>query len=201
MLIGEDGNFKKSNLLEEKERLEDLSDCNKCDLRKGCNNIVLGEGNMDNKVMFIGEAPGRQEDKKQRPFVGDAGMLLNDIFNAVNINRKEVYITNIVKCRPPGNRTPTEDEAITCSYILKREFEVVNPKLVIPLGSTALNYLVDKDLYITHCHGKWFNKGDIYFLPTFHPAYLLRRKDIKKAAYLDFKKVKASINRLEELMK
>lgn len=173
--------------------------CERCHLRDTCTQVVMGEGSIDNKIMFIGEGPGANEDKKGRPFVGRAGNLLNKILKSVNIKRKDIYITNIVKCRPPENRNPSSEEMEACSPILKTEIKYIKPKVIVPLGSVALKYLVGPDKKITKDRGKWFNKGDIYFLPTFHPAYLLRNASMKKAVWKDFKLIKKSIERIEEI--
>ena len=204
MLIDKNGNFnikneynytqKKYHSLKEK-----VLKCNRCQLREKCSQVVMGEGAVNNKIMFIGEAPGATEDKRGRPFVGRAGQLLNKILDAINIKRKDVYISNIVKCRPPGNRKPTISEAKTCSSILKAEFEIVKPKVIVPMGATAFKHLLNTDSSITESRGQWFQRGDFYFLPTFHPAYLLRNKNMKKYVWRDFKLIKKSVERIEEL--
>ncbi len=173
--------------------------CNRCRLRETCTQVVMGEGSLDHKIMFIGEGPGSTEDKKGRPFVGRAGRLLDKILESVNINRKDVYITNIVKCRPPDNRNPHDKEMKACSPILKTEVKYIKPKVIVPLGSVSLKYLLGSDKQITKDRGKWFNKGNLYFLPTFHPAYLLRNANMKKKVYKDFLKIKKSIDRINEL--
>jgi len=173
--------------------------CERCRLRESCTQVVMGEGSLENKIMFIGEGPGASEDKKGRPFVGRAGRLLDKILKSVNIKRKDIYITNIVKCRPPENRNPTENEMEACSPILKTEIKYIKPKVIVPLGSVALKYLVGPQRKITEDRGNWFNKGELYFLPTFHPAYLLRNANMKRPVWNDFKKIKKSIERINEL--
>lgn len=173
--------------------------CERCHLRETCTQIVMGEGSLENKIMLIGEGPGGTEDKKGKPFVGRAGRLLDKILKSVNIKRKNIYITNIVKCRPPENRNPTREEMKACSPILKTEIKYIKPKVIVPLGSIALKYLVGSDKKITEDRGKWFNKGDVYFLPTFHPAYLLRNANMKKYVWKDFKLIKKTIERINEL--
>ena len=173
--------------------------CERCRLRESCTQVVMGEGSLENKIMFIGEGPGASEDKKGRPFVGRAGRLLDKILKSVNIKRKDIYITNIVKCRPPENRNPTENEMEACSPILKTEIKYIKPKVIVPLGSVALKYLVEPQRKITEDRGNWFNKGELYFLPTFHPAYLLRNANMKRPVWNDFKKIKKSIERINEL--
>ena len=175
--------------------------CERCKLREGCKQVVMGEGSLDNKIMFIGEGPGANEDKIGRPFVGKAGKLLDKIFNSVNINREDVYISNIIKCRPPYNRTPSISEAKACMPILKSEIELIDPKVIVTLGSTALKYLVDPDMSITKNRGQWIERGKYYILPTFHPAYLLRNPNVKKSVWRDFKLISKSIDRINELKK
>ena len=173
--------------------------CTRCNLRETCTQVVMGEGSLDHKIMFIGEGPGGTEDKKGRPFVGRAGRLLDKILKSVKIKREDVYITNIVKCRPPDNRNPSDKEMEACSPILKTEVKYIKPKVIVPLGSVSLKYLLGPDKRITKDRGKWFNKGEIYFLPTFHPAYLLRNSNMKKKVYKDFIKIKKSIDRINNL--
>lgn len=173
--------------------------CERCNLRNTCTQVVMGEGSLDHKIMFIGEGPGASEDKKGRPFVGRAGQLLDKILDSVNIKRNNIYITNIVKCRPPENRNPNDDEMKACSPILKTEIKYINPKVIVPLGSVASQYLIDSSIKITKDRGNWYNKGELYFLPTFHPAYLLRNANMKKPVWKDFKKIKKAVDRIEEL--
>ncbi len=173
--------------------------CKRCNLRSTCTQVVMGEGSLDHKIMFIGEGPGASEDKKGRPFVGRAGRLLDKILESVDIKRNNIYITNIVKCRPPENRNPTDNEMKACSPILKTEMKYINPKVIVPLGAVASQYLIDSSIKITEDRGKWYNKGDLYFLPTFHPAYLLRNANMKKPVWKDFKKIKKAVDRIEEL--
>lgn len=204
MLLDREGNFNLDNnidypsdnynLLKEK-----VLTCKRCHLRENCTQVVMGEGGIDKKIMFIGEAPGATEDKQGRPFVGRAGQLLKKIFSAIDIQRKDVYISNIVKCRPPGNRKPTISEAKTCSSILKAEFALINPKVIVPMGATAFNHLLDSQNSITDSRGKWFQRGNYFFLPTFHPAYLLRNSNMKKYVWRDFQLIKKAIERIEEL--
>lgn len=176
-------------------------DCERCHLRQQCKQVVIGEGSLENKIMFIGEGPGADEDRLGRPFVGRAGQLLDKMLAAVGIERKDVYISNIVKCRPPGNRQPTFSEADTCSPILISEIKIIDPKVIVPLGSVALKYLLDKDASITRQRGKWKNRGKYYFLPTFHPAYLLRNNNMKKNAWHDFKMIRKAVDRINEIEK
>lgn len=184
-----------------KKLKEKALSCERCHLRSQCKQVVMGEGSAKNKVMFIAEGPGADEDRIGRPFVGRAGKLLDRIFDAANIVRDEIYITNIVKCRPKNNRVPTKSEAEACMPILKSEVKLIDPKVIVPLGSTALKYLVDQNMAITRDRGKWIKRGKYYILPTFHPAYLLRNANMKKPAWEDFKLIKKSIDRINELKK
>lgn len=204
MLFNDNGYIKKNNLIKyPNDNFESLEaealKCKRCQLREGCTQVVMGKGNIEKKIMFIGEGPGANEDKAGKPFVGRAGQLLNKIFSAVGIKRSEVYITNVVKCRPPGNRNPTTNEMEACTPILTAELELINPKVIVPMGSVALKFLIDDNLSITRTRGKWIKKGKFYFLPTFHPSYLLRNQSMKKPAWQDFKTIKKSIDRIEEL--
>ena len=204
MFFDENGNITIQKLIQypnddyNKLRKEALK-CERCKLRQSCKQVVMGEGSLENKIMFIGEGPGANEDKLGRPFVGKAGKLLNKIFDVVNIERKDVYITNIIKCRPPNNRTPSISEAKACMPILKSEIELLDPKVIITLGSTALKYLVDREMAITRNRGEWIERGKYYILPTFHPAYLLRNPNAKKSVWRDFKLISKAVERINEL--
>lgn len=180
---------------------EEVIKCNRCPLREGATQVVMGKGSISKKIMFIGEGPGADEDRLGEPFVGKAGQLLNRIFQAVGIKRDEVYITNIVKCRPPYNRAPSKSEADCCAPILIAEINLIKPKVIVPLGSVSLKYLVDEQASITRMRGKWIKRGSLYLLPTFHPSYLLRNEGMKKFAWYDFQLIKKAIDRIAELEK
>lgn len=166
--------------------------CNICELSKTRKNVVFGEGDIDAKLMLIGEAPGANEDEQGRPFVGRAGMLLERIINSVlDMQRSEVYIANILKCRPPNNRVPTPSEAQTCLPYLKRQIEIVKPLIIVALGATAYHYLTGDKSEISKVRGEILVYGDAKLIPTFHPSYLLRNPSAKKEAYEDFKKVRS----------
>ncbi len=204
MLFNESGEIKQASLESYpadsyQELKEEARQCERCHLRQGCRQVVMGEGDTGRRIMFVGEGPGADEDRQGRPFVGRAGRLLDKILSAVNIKREKVYISNIVKCRPPDNRTPTRDEMKACSPILSAEINLIEPKVIVPLGSTPLKFLVDDNLSITESRGNWFNKGELYFLPTFHPAYLLRNSNMKKFVWQDFKLIKKSLDRIDEI--
>lgn len=162
------------------EELENsIKGCNKCKLCPTRTNIVFGVGNKNAKIMFIGEGPGADEDAQGEPFVGKAGQLMNAAFKYVGINREEVYIANIVKCRPPNNRNPEDDEAEACLDYLRNQVILVKPKIIVLLGSVALQNILGKEYKITASRGKWFNKKGIKYMPTWHPAALLRDENKK----------------------
>lgn len=204
MLIDKNGNFVLKNIIsypdEDYESLKDEAlECKRCHLNQNCTQVVMGEGAIEKNIMFVGEGPGATEDRQGRPFVGRAGQLLDRILSAINVDRKNIYISNIVKCRPPDNRQPTKEEARACSPILKAEFDLINPKVIVPMGATALKYLIDEDASITETRGQWIKRGDRFFLPTYHPAYLLRNKNMKKYVWRDFQVIKKAIERIQEL--
>ena len=151
-----------------------IEKCKKCKLCTTRQNIVFGEGNRNAKIMFIGEGPGADEDKFAKPFVGRAGKLMDMAFEAVGINRQEVYIANIVKCRPPGNRDPHEDEVLACMDYLRNQVILVKPKIIVLLGRIALQNILGKEYRITASRGIWVEKKEIMYMPTWHPAALLR---------------------------
>ncbi len=163
--------------------------CQRCPLRLGATQVVFGEGNPTAEVMLIGEGPGQQEDLQGRPFVGPAGQLLDKIIGACNWQRDSVYIANIVKCRPPHNRVPTINEAQTCSYWLDQQIDLISPKVLIALGSSAARYLISPNLLITRSRGIWHEYRGIPVMPTFHPAALLRDPIKKRPVWEDFKQV------------
>ena len=159
----------------EEVRLE-LGECTRCPLCEGRNRIVFGDGNPDAALMFIGEGPGQEEDRRGLPFVGRAGELLTRMIeNGLEIPRSEVYICNIVKCRPPGNRTPLADEVATCKPFLDGQIDAVRPRTIVALGRPATSLLLGRDVSITRLRGTWHEYRGIPLMPTFHPAYLLRQ--------------------------
>lgn len=161
--------------------------CTRCRLCTSRTNVVFGEGNCKAELMFIGEGPGRDEDEQGRPFVGRSGQLLTKMINAMGYQREDVYIANIVKCRPPNNRNPLPDEAETCLPFLFRQIEIIKPKVIILLGAVPLKYLLNK-VGITKLHGEWFDLNGIKTLASFHPAFLLRDPRQKKFAWEDLQK-------------
>ena len=173
-----------------------IQNCQKCKLYKTRKNIVFGIGNREADIMFIGEGPGADEDMQGEPFVGKAGKLMNMAFDAIGLKREDVYIANIVKCRPPSNRNPEDEEAAACLNYLRNQVILVKPKIIVLLGSVALKNILGKDYGITASRGKWVEKKGILYLPTWHPAALLRDESKK----IDFiKDIKSVMNKMEEL--
>lgn len=168
---------------------EEIGDCTLCRLCKGRKNLVFGVGDPDAKLMFIGEGPGRDEDIKGEPFVGRAGQLLTKIIEAMGYKRSEVYIANVVKCRPPENRNPEPDEIDTCLPFLKKQIAVIRPKAIICLGKFAAQTVLNTAEPITRLRGNMGEYDGIPVMPTYHPAYLLRNPDAKKVVWEDAKKV------------
>ena len=168
---------------------EDIGDCTRCRLHKGRTKLVFGVGNVDADIMFVGEGPGADEDAQGEPFVGRAGQLLNNMISAMGIKREEVYIANIVKCRPPGNRTPEKDECDTCSPFLMRQIEVVKPKVIVALGAVAAKNLLAINDSMANLRGRWYDFRGSKLLVTYHPAYLLRDPRQKKEAWKDLQMV------------
>ncbi len=164
-------------------------ECRRCPLADTRHNVVFGEGNPQARLMFIGEGPGYDEDMQGRPFVGKAGQLLNKMITAMQFSREEVYIANVVKCRPPGNRVPTPDEAVACISYLKRQIELIRPEVIVLLGATAVNFLLGKREGIMRLRGKWLGYDGIPVMPTFHPAFLLRQESAKRDAWADLQQV------------
>lgn len=175
-----------------------IEDCKKCKLSQNRLNIVWGKGNEHANVMFIGEGPGAEEDKTGLPFVGKAGKLLDMAFQAVGIDKDSVYIANVVKCRPPGNRNPEADEIEACSGYLKEQIQQINPKIIVLLGSVALKAFLGNQYKITESRGKWFEKDGRDIMPTFHPAALLRDEAKKIFLYQDLLKI---CDKLNEILK
>ena len=165
------------------ELKQKCNNCHKCKLCNGRQNIVFGTGNPNADIMFIGEGPGGDEDRIGEPFVGKAGQLMNKAFDIVSIKRENVYIANIVKCRPPQNRDPQEDEITACIDYLRYQVMIIQPKIIVLLGRIALQNILGKDYKITSSRGKWIEKKGILYLPTWHPAALLR-DETKKIEFL-----------------
>ena len=168
---------------------ESIENCNKCKLCKTRLNIVLGTGNKQADIMLIGEGPGADEDRQGIPFVGRAGKLMDKAFEGLGIEREKVYIANIVKCRPPANRVPEDDEATACLDYLRNQVILVRPKIIVLLGSTALKNILGKEYSITASRGNWIEKKGILYMPTWHPAALLRDENKKIEFWKDLKEV------------
>ena len=164
---------------------EDIGDCTRCALHKGRNKIVFADGDPHARLLFVGEGPGADEDAQGLPFVGRAGQLLNNMIAAMGLKREEVYIANVVKCRPPGNRTPEPEEANTCSPFLFRQIDVVRPEVIVALGATAATYLLGQRQPLAGLRGRMHSVRGARLVVTYHPAYLLRDPRQKKEAWAD----------------
>ncbi|MBI4684198.1 MAG: uracil-DNA glycosylase [Nitrospirae bacterium] len=174
---------------------EEIGDCQRCKLSKGRANIVFGEGNLNTEIMFIGEGPGREEDIQGRPFVGDAGQLLTRLIEKMGFKREDVYIANIVKCRPPFNRDPEEDEMNACRQFVQRQIEIISPTVIVSLGRIASQTLTGSNVPISKLRGRFYEYCDIPLMPTFHPAYLLRNPKDKWLVWEDVQKVLERLKR------
>ena len=179
---------------------EEINKIKNCKLKENASNLVFSDGNPNAKVMIIGEGPGANEDKEGFPFVGRAGQLLDKMLNAINLSRRKVYITNVVNYRPPENRKPTEKEVERYLPYLKKHIEIIKPKIILLLGSTAMNAILKKADVISKMRGKWIeieiNKLKIFSIVSFHPAYLLRQPDQKKFSWIDLKMIREKLRRV-----
>ena len=193
--------FKKNNFGITKNKAQNLELLKKsilniknCELKKKATNIVFSDGNPNSKIMIIGEAPGANEDQEGTPFVGRAGILLNKMLMAINLNRSNVYISNIINFRPPDNRRPTEEEIKRYLPYISKHIEIISPKILILLGSTAMNALIGSDIVISKARGKWMEKQfgncKTSVIITFHPAFLMRQPAQKKMAWIDLKMIR-----------
>jgi len=167
----------------------DLGDCTRCKLSGGRTHLVFGVGNPAAEVMFVGEGPGADEDRQGEPFVGKAGQLLTKMIEAMGFGRGDVYIANVVKCRPPGNRNPEPDEIEACEPFLRAQIAAIGPKVIVALGKFAAQTLLRDGTPITRLRGRWARYGGVKLMPTFHPAYLLRSPEEKKKAWEDLQLV------------
>jgi uracil-DNA glycosylase family 4 len=188
------------SLFEAAERVEndslekiraDIGDCTRCKLSKARNKIVFGDGSAKAELVFVGEGPGRDEDAQGLPFVGRAGKLLTQMIEAMGLARKDVYICNVVKCRPPENRTPEPDEVAICSPFLLRQIDVIHPKVIVCLGAVAAQTLLATNKGISHFRGQWLEFRGAKLMATYHPAYLLRNPSAKGDVWKDLQKVMA----------
>lgn len=170
---------------------KDLGACRRCGLSKTRHHIVFGEGDPEARLVFVGEGPGAEEDRSGHPFVGPAGELLTRIIEAMKLSRDQVYICNVIKCRPPGNRNPTPEEIVTCGPFLERQLDVIAPTVICTLGSFAAHKLLKTQAPISKLRGRFHTYNNSKVMPTFHPAYLLRNPDQKRAVWQDMKKIMA----------
>lgn len=177
-------------MLSLKELNEACSSCRKCPLGETRTNMVFGEGNIKAKLVFIGEAPGYEEDMSGRPFVGKAGQLLDTALSALDLKRdRDYYICNILKCRPPKNRTPLEEEAKECLPYLRNQIAIMRPKIIVALGATSLKYVIGDEYRITRDRGKWIERKGFYMTATFHPSAVLRDESKKRPFWEDLKEI------------
>ncbi|MDF1590008.1 MAG: uracil-DNA glycosylase [Desulfobacterales bacterium] len=167
----------------------DLGDCRRCGLAAGRSHIVFGSGHPQARLVFVGEGPGHEEDQQGEPFVGAAGQLLTKIIQAMKLSRKDVYICNIVKCRPPGNRNPAPDEIAACSPFLERQIAAIKPKLICALGTFAAQTLLATNIPISKLRGSFYPYRGVRVLPTYHPAFLLRNPERKRDVWEDVQKL------------
>jgi len=184
------------------EKLKNQIDSIKnCDLKKSATNIVFADGNPNSSIMIIGEGPGANEDREGKPFVGRAGKLLDKMLEAIKLNRKNVYISNVVNFRPPMNRRPTDEEINRYLPFLNKHIEIINPKILLLLGSTALNALIGNEVVISKARGRWVNKkignANPEVIASFHPAFLMRQPDQKKYAWEDLKMIRKKMSQLK----
>jgi uracil-DNA glycosylase family 4 len=174
---------------------EDIGDCTRCKLAGlGRTQIVFGVGNPEADLMFVGEAPGADEDIQGEPFVGRAGQLLTKIIEAIGLKREDVYIANVLKCRPPNNRNPEPDEVQQCEPFLMRQIDIIKPKVIVALGKFGAQCLLKTNAPITRLRGQEFKFRDAILIPTYHPAYLLRTPSAKREVWEDMKRVRAILN-------
>lgn len=171
--------------------------CRDCRLRETCQQVVFGEGPDDARIMFIGEGPGQEEDLQGKPFVGRAGQLLDKMLAASELQRDEVYICNVVKCRPPGNRIPKPDEVKPCRRFLEAQIRIIHPAIVVCLGSLASQTVIDPRARITKIRGKWLTRQGIKIIASFHPAALLRNESYKRPAWEDFKQIRDEYKKIK----
>ncbi len=192
------GKEKTKELEELREKIKNIKNC---DLKDYASNLVFSDGNPNAKVMIVGEGPGANEDKEGFPFVGRAGQLLDKMLNAINLSRENVYITNVVNYRPPENRKPTDKEVQRYLPFLKRHIDIIKPKIILLLGSTAMNALLADAKVISQMRGKWFdievNNRKILTIVSFHPAYLLRQPDQKRFSWIDLKMIREKLKILK----
>lgn len=198
--------FKTKPILEDKDSQllnlrDEIANISNCELKNSANNLVFSDGNANSKIMIVGEGPGQKEDEMGKPFVGDAGLLLNKMLKAINIDRESIYITNVVNFRPPNNRKPEPAEINRYSEYLRKHISIINPKILILMGSTAMESLFGTKIKISKERGNWkeviINNQTYLTMITFHPAYLLRQPDQKKYSWADLKQIRKKIDELK----
>ncbi len=201
--------FKTKPILEDKPNLLDnlireIENIDNCELKSNSTNLVFSDGNYQSQIMIVGEGPGQKEDETGKPFVGDAGMLLNKMLKAINIERSQVYITNVVNYRPPNNRKPEPTEVTRYSEFLRKHISIIDPKILILMGSTAMESLFGSRIKITKERGNWkdiiINNKTYHCIITFHPAYLLRQPEQKKYSWADLKEIRKKIDKLNIIL-
>ncbi|MGI6362016.1 MAG: uracil-DNA glycosylase [Bacillota bacterium] len=180
-----------------KRLAEQLQNCKKCSLSEKRQHMVFGKGSLRADIMFIGEGPGADEDRLGRPFVGRAGQLLDHLMEAAELPPHDIYICNVVKCRPPGNRLPQEAEIEACKPFLRQQIKYIAPKIIVCLGSLAAQVVIDPEARITKIRGQWLKKGPFHIMPTFHPAALLRDESKKREVYSDMRTVRDHYRKLK----
>ena len=194
-------NTPKNKLNQLEELRKRINSIKNCDLKKNATNLVFSDGNPFAKIMIVGEGPGANEDKEGKPFVGRAGKLLDKMLAAIKLNRKNVYISNVVNFRPPMNRRPTDEEIKKYLPFLNKHIELINPKILLLLGATALNALIGNEVVISKARGKWTNKkfgeSTVQIIASFHPAFLMRQPDQKKYTWEDLKMIRKKISELK----
>jgi len=176
---------------------EEVAQCKECSLYKTRTNVVPGEGPSDAEIFFVGEAPGREEDLQGRPFCGQAGKFLDELLDKIGLKREEVFIGNVVKCRPPGNRDPLSEEIEACTHFLEAQIETTKPKLIVTLGRYSMNYFLP-GLKISQDHGKAYRKNNQVYFPVFHPAAALYRNGLKETIINDFKKIPKVLGKIKK---
>ncbi len=180
------------------DALQDIANkCQGCRLRSTCRQVIFGEGKEISKLMLIGEGPGKDEDIQGSPFVGRAGQLLDKILQAAELPRQDLYITNVVKCRPPGNRLPNPDEVKICRNYLEAQIRIINPSIIVCLGAMASKAVIAPGAKISELRGKWFQRKDIRIMATYHPAALLRNENYKRPVWEDFKFIRDEFKKID----
>jgi uracil-DNA glycosylase len=177
-------------------RSKEIGDCRLCSLEAARKNLVFGQGNPEALLMFVGEAPGRDEDLKGVPFIGTAGQLLTKIIESIKLKRENVYIANVLKCRPPNNRDPEPGEVEKCRFILERQIEIIKPRIICALGKFAAQWFLGPDISISKVRGRFIEWKGILLMPTYHPSFLLRNPAMKRPVWEDMKAIRAEYDKI-----